>query len=96
MAGRCPILEAMTSPEFSITVTGSPRHPVVEVAGEIDYHRGLSLAERVDGLLAGQPSHVTLDLSGVGFCASGTVSALVAGGFPPGCGHRVMPRRDAT
>lgn len=51
---------------------------MVEVAGEIDYHRGLSLAERVDGLLAGQPSHVTLDLSGVGFCASGTVSALVA------------------
>lgn len=51
VAGRCPILEAMTSPEFAITVTGSPGHPVVEVAGEIDYHWGLSLAERVDGLL---------------------------------------------
>jgi anti-anti-sigma factor len=72
------MLGAMASPDFSITVAGSPEHPVLEVSGEIDYRKGVALAERVNALLDAQPGHLTLDLSEVGFCASGSVSALVA------------------
>lgn len=68
----------MGGPDFSITVAGSPEHPVLEVSGENDYRKGVALADRVYALLDAQPSHLTLDLSEVGFCASGSVSALVA------------------
>jgi anti-sigma B factor antagonist len=68
----------MTGPDFSVIVSGSPEHPVVEVSGEIDYRTGVALANRVDGLLENPPSRLSIDLSAVGFCASGSVSALVA------------------
>jgi anti-sigma B factor antagonist len=72
------MVSGMTGPGFSITVSGSPGHPVVEVFGELDYRNGLALAGQVDALLDDQPGRLSLELSGVGFCASGSVSALVA------------------
>jgi anti-sigma B factor antagonist len=72
------MVSGMTRPDFSITVSGSPEHPVVEVSGELDYRNGLALVEQVDALLADEPGRLSLELSGIGFCASGSVSALVA------------------
>lgn len=68
----------MTRPDLPIAISGTPEHPVLEVSGELDYHHGVTLTERVNTILEGQPSHLSLDLSGVDFFASGSVSALVA------------------
>jgi anti-sigma B factor antagonist len=70
--------EGMTGPDVSITVSGLPGHPVVGVSGELDFRKGVTLADHINLILDGRPNRLTLDLSGVGFCGSGSVSALVA------------------
>jgi hypothetical protein len=56
-------LGAMTRPDFSITVSGSPGHPILQVSGELDHRNGPALTERVHEILHEQPSHLTLDAS---------------------------------
>jgi anti-sigma B factor antagonist len=68
----------MTRPDLSVTTSGTPDHPVLHVSGEMDYYHGVTIAERVNTILQSRPSQLSLDLSGVEFFGSGSVSALVA------------------
>jgi anti-sigma B factor antagonist len=57
-------------------VARTPGHLLVAVTGDLDYGTATTISEQVRSLDEGV-GHIVLDLSGVGFCDSAGISALL-------------------
>ena len=68
----------MTGAEWGIVVSGSRSQPVVSAVGELDHVTGPTLTRKIRAILDGRPARLCLDLSGVAFFASGSLSVLIA------------------
>ncbi len=68
----------MGRPELSFHVDHEVDHVRLRIAGDIDIATAESLVEQATSLLAASPPALVLDFSGVTFCASAGVGALVA------------------
>ncbi|MFI2645497.1 STAS domain-containing protein [Streptomyces sp. NPDC018610] len=56
----------------------TPAGPVLRVIGELDYDQASALRRRVEGLSLGPAQCLVLDLSGMEYCDSTGITALLA------------------
>ncbi|MEU5088446.1 STAS domain-containing protein [Streptomyces sp. NPDC021356] len=63
---------------LNITRSDTPTGPVLHVAGELDYAQAAALREQVGGLVLGAEQCLVIDLSGLEFCDSTGITALLA------------------
>lgn len=63
---------------LNITRRETPTGPVLRVAGELDYAQAAVLREQVDGLVLSADQCLVIDLSGLEFCDSTGITALLA------------------
>ncbi|AIR96393.1 STAS domain-containing protein [Streptomyces glaucescens] len=63
---------------LQITLRDAVTGPVLEIAGEVDYTNAGELLDRVTGVALEPGRRIVLDLSGMTFCDSSGISALIA------------------
>ncbi|WP_037861846.1 STAS domain-containing protein [Streptomyces sp. NRRL S-340] len=63
---------------LNITRRETPAGPVLRVAGELDYAQAAALREQVGGLVLSADQCLVIDLSGLEFCDSTGITALLA------------------
>ncbi|MFG2356424.1 STAS domain-containing protein [Streptomyces sp. NPDC048521] len=63
---------------LNITRHDAATGPVLHVAGELDYDRAAALRRQVEHLVLAPGQRLTLDLSGLEFCDSTGITALLA------------------
>ena len=65
--------------ELRVVVSGAERAYEIHLLGELDMSTAAELRERLLGLAAGGPTHVTVDLSALAFVDSTGLSVLITG-----------------
>ncbi|MFI8192098.1 STAS domain-containing protein [Streptomyces sp. NPDC085946] len=63
---------------LTITHRDAPSGPVLHVAGELDFDRAAALRHHVDALPLTSGQCLVIDLSGLAFCDSTGITALLA------------------
>ncbi|MEU7649724.1 STAS domain-containing protein [Streptomyces huasconensis] len=63
---------------LTITIHDAATGPVLEISGALDYHHAPELRERVTALPLQPGQRLVLDLSGMDFCDSSGITALIA------------------
>ncbi|QKW49134.1 STAS domain-containing protein [Streptomyces buecherae] len=63
---------------LKITARDAATGPVLEVSGDLDYRNATRLRERVTATVLRPGQRLILDLSGLEFCDSSGISALIA------------------
>ncbi|MVO88682.1 anti-sigma factor antagonist [Streptomyces sp. p1417] len=63
---------------LNITLRDTAAGPVLHVAGELDYAHAATLRQQVDQLVLKPDQWLVIDLSGLEFCDSSGITALLA------------------
>ncbi|WAU83156.1 STAS domain-containing protein [Streptomyces sp. Qhu-G9] len=63
---------------LNITHRDAAAGPVLQVVGELDHEQATALREEVERLVLSPGQHLVIDLSGLDFCDSTGISALLA------------------
>ncbi|QMU69313.1 STAS domain-containing protein [Streptacidiphilus sp. P02-A3a] len=64
--------------ELSTTTRSTPTGPVLEIAGDLDFHTAPRAREALLGLTPGPGELLVIDLSALTFCDSSGITVLVA------------------
>jgi anti-sigma B factor antagonist len=67
----------MADPEVSFEVHREPDRVRLAVTGDLDLASAEQLADRARDLIPSAPGHLVIDFSGVGFCDSAGIRALL-------------------